>query len=319
MLLAMLDLLSYNVELPFVDDRMVCETLDMIRENYTQPIRVTDMAARSGYEVNYFIKRFRSIMNQTPYAYLRTYRIMNAYQLISAGETLESRLPRSRGILTARRCLTRCVHSTHAGGNGGKAVSEKYSVSFALSAGRHEVPVDLAPGAPQAHTGTRSMADEVRHLRWTGCLRSPSNPPRKFSRESAKIYAAVHAGEIPCNPRRCALRARRADGNSVPVDLARPDRSPPARSRREVDGVLRTPPAFAGRLRRPANRAAPSRPAARSSSFYRPAKKLTKKMSSSQPPYDAAHLSGAISTDIAFLCPAVGGLSFPFASSAFRQ
>lgn len=90
MLHAILDLLSYNIELPFVDDRMVCETLDMIRENYTQPIRVTDMAARSGYEVNYFIKRFRSIMNQTPYAYLRAYRIMNAYQLISAGETLES-------------------------------------------------------------------------------------------------------------------------------------------------------------------------------------------------------------------------------------
>ena len=95
MLLAMLDLLSYNVELPFVDDRMVCETLDMIRENYTQPIKVTDMAARSGYEVNYFIKRFRSIMNQTPYAYLRAYRIMNAYQLISSGETLESAAAKS--------------------------------------------------------------------------------------------------------------------------------------------------------------------------------------------------------------------------------
>lgn len=90
MLSAMLALLSYNTELPVANDKMICDTLDFIRENYMHKLEVKDMAARSGYEVNYFIKRFRSIMRQTPYAYLRDYRIMTACQLISAGETLDS-------------------------------------------------------------------------------------------------------------------------------------------------------------------------------------------------------------------------------------
>ena len=86
----MVDLLSYYIDLPFINDEMIDSTLDLIRNNYMKRLNVADMAAASGYEVNYFIKRFRSIMYQTPYAYLRSYRIMIAHQLISAGETLDS-------------------------------------------------------------------------------------------------------------------------------------------------------------------------------------------------------------------------------------
>ena len=88
MLTAILDLLNYYVPLPFAEDPAVCRTLEYIRENYTRQIRVSELAARAGYETNYFIKRFSAVMQQTPYAYLRAYRILIACQHLAAGATL---------------------------------------------------------------------------------------------------------------------------------------------------------------------------------------------------------------------------------------
>lgn len=89
----------------------------------------------------------------------------------------------------------------------------------------------------------------IRGVQLSRQARSACRP--RAGRDAGAHGTRAMAGEARPT-RRHALRARRAGGNSVPVDLARPDRSPPAHSRREVDGVLRTPPAFAERLRRPA-------------------------------------------------------------------
>lgn len=80
-----LGLLSTCEPIPFSNDTVVCDTLDYIRKHFHTPITVPELAARAGFEENYFIRRFRNVMGQTPYAYLRDHRLMCARQMISSG------------------------------------------------------------------------------------------------------------------------------------------------------------------------------------------------------------------------------------------
>ncbi len=80
--------LSSQKPIPFMNDRIVSETLDHIRRHYFEPITASQLASRLGFEVNYFIRKFRSLTGTTPYACLRSYRLARARELISAGETV---------------------------------------------------------------------------------------------------------------------------------------------------------------------------------------------------------------------------------------
>ena len=74
--------------LPFTDDTAVIDTLKRIRLDYAAPLTVSALAAQAGFELNYFIRRFKNVMGVTPYAYLRTYRLLRARELISGGCTV---------------------------------------------------------------------------------------------------------------------------------------------------------------------------------------------------------------------------------------
>ncbi|MBQ8551340.1 MAG: helix-turn-helix transcriptional regulator [Clostridia bacterium] len=74
--------------LPYSSDTAVCAALETIRRGYAAPLTVTELASAAGFEVNYFIRRFRSVMGVTPYAYLRSYRLLKARELIAGGMTL---------------------------------------------------------------------------------------------------------------------------------------------------------------------------------------------------------------------------------------
>ena len=65
-----------------------------MRTRFAQPLTVAELAREAGFEENYFIRRFRAAMGQTPYAYLRNYRLMEARRLLEAGETLTRTAPR---------------------------------------------------------------------------------------------------------------------------------------------------------------------------------------------------------------------------------
>ena len=80
--------LSDEREIPFMTDRIVSDTLEFIRTSYSEPIGVKELAARLGFEQNYFIRRFRELTGGTPYAYLKTYRLEKARELIASGETI---------------------------------------------------------------------------------------------------------------------------------------------------------------------------------------------------------------------------------------
>ncbi len=80
--------LSLTAPLPFTTDETVCRTLDYIRDRYSEQITVTALASEAGFEVNYFIRHFKKVMGMTPYAYLRSYRLLKAKTLISQGKSL---------------------------------------------------------------------------------------------------------------------------------------------------------------------------------------------------------------------------------------
>jgi len=49
---------------------------------------VSDLSTRAGFEQNYFIRRFKNVMGVTPYAYLRSYRLLKARELMAGGCTV---------------------------------------------------------------------------------------------------------------------------------------------------------------------------------------------------------------------------------------
>ena len=73
---------------PFYTDEVVSETLRRIWSDYASPLHISELAAAVHLEENHFIRRFRRAMGQTPYAYLRTYRLALAKQAIASGNTL---------------------------------------------------------------------------------------------------------------------------------------------------------------------------------------------------------------------------------------
>ena len=85
---AMLTMLSSIREIPYSSDRLINAALEKIREDYKSQLSVAELAAGAGFEVNHFIRRFRKVMGVTPYAYLRSYRLMKARGLVGSGHTL---------------------------------------------------------------------------------------------------------------------------------------------------------------------------------------------------------------------------------------
>lgn len=83
-----LRLLEKQACLPFSTDALIAEALRRIWAGYAGPLCVAELAAAVHLEENHFIRRFHRVMGQTPYAYLRTYRLTLAKQALVCGDTL---------------------------------------------------------------------------------------------------------------------------------------------------------------------------------------------------------------------------------------
>lgn len=66
-------------------DPVICRSLERIQRDYCEPLTVTTLAQEAGFEENYYIRRFRSVMQQTPYSYLRNFRLMQARRFLQSG------------------------------------------------------------------------------------------------------------------------------------------------------------------------------------------------------------------------------------------
>ncbi|MBQ8759384.1 MAG: helix-turn-helix transcriptional regulator [Clostridia bacterium] len=78
-------LLSAQTEIPYSMDEAINDTVEYIRKNYMKPITIAELSTRAGLAENYFIRRFKSVMGQTPYAYLKSHRLLCASELIAGG------------------------------------------------------------------------------------------------------------------------------------------------------------------------------------------------------------------------------------------
>ena len=88
LLYTLLTLLSHERELPFMSDEVIVSSLEYIREHDGERISVAELASRAGFELNYFIRRFKRAMGITPYAYMRACRLLRAGELISGGSSV---------------------------------------------------------------------------------------------------------------------------------------------------------------------------------------------------------------------------------------
>lgn len=84
----LLRLLDKESPLPLSQDRVIARALAYIHGHYRAPLTVAELARREGFAPNAFIRRFKRVMGQTPYAYLKDYRLMRAAALLKEGMTV---------------------------------------------------------------------------------------------------------------------------------------------------------------------------------------------------------------------------------------
>ena len=73
-----------------MSDEVIISSLEYMRAHENERISVGELASRAGFELNYFIRRFKRAMGTTPYAYMRACRLMRAEELLSRGGSVTS-------------------------------------------------------------------------------------------------------------------------------------------------------------------------------------------------------------------------------------
>ena len=83
-----LQMLDSQREIHFLRDQTVFQALEYIHEQYSTALSVEELAIEAGFAPNAFIRRFKRVMGQTPYAYIKDYRLMKASELLTQGLTV---------------------------------------------------------------------------------------------------------------------------------------------------------------------------------------------------------------------------------------
>lgn len=71
---------TYNLN--FTTNPVVSKAISYIHENFEKPITVKELAAASYIDESYFIKIFKKHMHQTPYRFIKAYRLNNALKML---------------------------------------------------------------------------------------------------------------------------------------------------------------------------------------------------------------------------------------------
>ena len=82
---AILALIVYDRQLTYANDPVIVEALDIIHSRFRENLRVSDIAQQVGYTEDSFIRKFRSIMKTTPYAYIKSLKLHEAKYLQANG------------------------------------------------------------------------------------------------------------------------------------------------------------------------------------------------------------------------------------------
>ncbi len=81
--------LSREGKVPYLKDEVINSAIDYIRSNYQNNLSVEKLAKKMNFERHYFIRRFRDAVNETPYAYIKSCRIMMAKEYLARGSSYD--------------------------------------------------------------------------------------------------------------------------------------------------------------------------------------------------------------------------------------
>lgn len=82
---AILAVITYKLDINYVNDSDILKALKIIHEKYTQNISVNELSAELGYNTDYFIRKFKSVMYITPYTYIRKLKYREAMRMREMG------------------------------------------------------------------------------------------------------------------------------------------------------------------------------------------------------------------------------------------
>lgn len=81
----MLLLLSNIREIPFLNDSVVSDAINYIRNNIDGDLSIEALSKKFNFEKHYFIKHFKAVMNETPHFYIKKYRLLRAREFLAEG------------------------------------------------------------------------------------------------------------------------------------------------------------------------------------------------------------------------------------------
>ena len=82
---ALISVVAYIAKLEFVGDGDILRSLELIHSRYSEKLSVGEIAGKLGFSRDYFIRKFRSKMNVTPYAYIKSLKLSEAERMRAAG------------------------------------------------------------------------------------------------------------------------------------------------------------------------------------------------------------------------------------------
>ncbi|MBR3942756.1 MAG: helix-turn-helix transcriptional regulator [Clostridia bacterium] len=81
-ILSFVQLLNRFFPIDIVSDSFILDVLDYIHQNYDRELTLEELAERSGYQRQFFIRKFKKFMQVTPYKYIKDYRMDTAFYLL---------------------------------------------------------------------------------------------------------------------------------------------------------------------------------------------------------------------------------------------
>lgn len=84
----LIDLISCELDLEFIENAVITEAVQIIRERYSEHLSNESLAGQFGYNTNYFIRLFSENVGSTPGTYLMKYRLKKAIGYIMDGYSI---------------------------------------------------------------------------------------------------------------------------------------------------------------------------------------------------------------------------------------
>ena len=96
-ILSFIKLVNKFSPIDVVSNPFIIDVLNYIHQNYDKDLTIEELAERSNYQRQFFIRKFKKIMQVTPYKYIKDYRMSTAFYLLQQNKCNASDVARKVG------------------------------------------------------------------------------------------------------------------------------------------------------------------------------------------------------------------------------